>query len=209
MKAPVHRLRRVAEPVLGVLAVILLWELASRHAANATLVPPPAVVWRAFVAMQGTDLPLDIGASLLHLLIGYGLGATAGLLLALIANQRAVAILAKGGTDEIIKAGAVNWAGTREAQTDWIDNVLWRRRGWSWVTEGDARTLVGLSTTKAIFQTALEAEAAKKIFALGADVSRAAYEATGRAPERGVFDDMKSDVRGKPIWEAASWNLKA
>ena len=127
----------------------------------------------------------------------------------LIANQRAVAILAKGGTDEIIKAGAVNWAGTREAQTDWIDNVLWRRRGWSWVTEGDARTLVGLSTTKAIFQTALEAEAAKKIFALGADVSRAAYEATGRAPERGVFDDMKSDVRGKPIWEAASWNLKA
>ena len=88
MKAPVHRLRRVAEPVLGVLAVILLWELASRHAANATLVPPPAVVWRAFVAMQGTDLPLDIGASLLHLLIGYGLGATAGLLLALIATAR-------------------------------------------------------------------------------------------------------------------------
>ena len=85
MKAPVHRLRRVAEPVLGVLAVIVLWELASRHAANATLVPPPAVVWRAFVAMQGTDLPLDIGASLLHLLIGYGLGATAGLLLALVA----------------------------------------------------------------------------------------------------------------------------
>ena len=127
----------------------------------------------------------------------------------LVANQRAVAMLAKAGTDEIIKTGAANWAGTREAQTDWIENVLWKRRGWSWVTEGDARTLVGLSTTKAIFQSALDPEAARKLFALGAEVSRAAYEATGRMPERAVFDDMKSDVRGRPVWEAASWNLKA
>ena len=32
---------------------------------------------------------------------------------------------------------------------------------------------------------------------------------TGRFPERAVFDDMRRDVRGKPVWEAASWNLKA
>jgi hypothetical protein len=23
-----------------------------------------------------------------------------------------------------------------------------------------------------------------------------------------VFDDLRTDVRGKPVWEAASWNLK-
>jgi ABC-type nitrate/sulfonate/bicarbonate transport system substrate-binding protein len=125
----------------------------------------------------------------------------------LVANQRAVAMLTKAGTDEIIKIGAPNWAGTREDQLGWIDNVLWRRRGWSWVTEGDARTLVGLSTTKAIYAAALDPDAVKKIFLLGAPVAKAAYEATGRAPERSVFDDSKSDLRGRPLWEADAWNL--
>jgi len=127
----------------------------------------------------------------------------------LVANQRAVASLVKAGTDEIVKVGSPNWGGTAEAQHEWIDTVLWKRRGWSWVTEGDARTLVGLSTTKAIFQSALEPDAAKKIFAMGADVSKAAYEATGAFPARAVFDDMRSDVRGKPVWEAASWTMQA
>lgn len=126
----------------------------------------------------------------------------------LVANHRAVTALVKGGTDDIIKYGSPNWSGGREGQAEWIDTVLWKRRGWSWITEGDARTLVGLSTTKAIFQAELDPEAAKKLFALGGDVSRAAYEAVGRVPARNVFDDMKSDVRGKPVWEAASWNLK-
>ena len=127
----------------------------------------------------------------------------------MVANQRAVSALTKAGTDEIVKTGSANWGGTPEAQKDWIDTVLWKRRGWSWITEGDARTLVGLSTTKAIFQTPLEPEAARKIFAMGADVSKAAYEATGRFPDRAVFDDGRSDVRGRPVWEAASWTLKA
>jgi ABC-type nitrate/sulfonate/bicarbonate transport system substrate-binding protein len=127
----------------------------------------------------------------------------------LVANQRAVASLVKAGTDEIIKAGSANWAGTPEAQREWIDTVLWKRRGWSWVTEGDANTLVGLSTTKAIFQATLEPDVAKKLFMLGADVSKAAYDATGRFPDRAAFDDGRSDVRGKPVWEAASWNLKS
>ncbi len=127
----------------------------------------------------------------------------------LIANQRAVAMLAKAGTDEIIRIGAPNWAGTKEAQRDWIDAVLWRRRGWSWITEGDARTLVGLSSTKAIFQGPLDAETAKKLFSLGAGVTGAAYEATGRVPARSVFDDRTADLRGKPMWEADTWNLKA
>jgi ABC-type nitrate/sulfonate/bicarbonate transport system substrate-binding protein len=127
----------------------------------------------------------------------------------LVANQRAVSMLIKAGTDEIVRIGSPNWGATPEAQKEWIETVLWKRRGWSWVTEGDARTLVGLSTTKAIFQTELDADVAKKLFALGSDVSKAAYEAVGRLPDRAVFDDMKADVRGKPQWEAASWTLKA
>ena len=79
------RLGAVALPLSGVVAVVIVWEVASRLAANATLVPPPLTVWRAFAAMQGSDLPADIGASLLHLAVGYGLGVCAGLALALLA----------------------------------------------------------------------------------------------------------------------------
>ncbi len=126
----------------------------------------------------------------------------------LIANQRAVSALTAAGTAEIMRIGTANWPGTPEAQAAWIDNVIWKRRGWSWITEGDARTLVGLSTTKAIYEKALDPEAVRKLFSLGADVSRAAYETTGRMPPRSAFDDMSRDVRGKPVWEADAWNLK-
>jgi len=96
-----------------------------------------------------------------------------------------------------------------------IDGVVfvWRQHRATFIPQmwdhfGDARTLVGLSTTKAIYQTALDPEAVRKLFLLGAGVSRAAYEATGRLPPRSAFDDMTRDVRGKPVWEADAWNLK-
>ena len=126
----------------------------------------------------------------------------------LVANQRAVVALDKAGTEEIVRIGAPNWPGTHDAQVDWVETVLWKRRGWSWITEGDARTLVGLSTTKAIFQTALQPDVAKKLFALGAGVAKAAYEATGSMPARAAFDDNSHDTRGRPVWEVDAWTLK-
>ena len=126
----------------------------------------------------------------------------------IIANQRAVDALVKAGTGEIVKIGGANWPGTPEAQREWVETILWKRRGWSWITEGDARTLVGLSTTKAIYQQALDPDVAKKLFALGAPVARAAYDALGKVPARNVFDDSSKDTRGKPVWEVDAWNLK-
>ncbi|MEP7206574.1 MAG: ABC transporter permease [Casimicrobiaceae bacterium] len=79
------RVRRLAEPLIGIAVVILAWEFVGRQVANATLVPGPGIVWRAFLGMLDSDLPKDIGASLVHLGIGYGLGAGGGLLLALLA----------------------------------------------------------------------------------------------------------------------------
>jgi ABC-type nitrate/sulfonate/bicarbonate transport system substrate-binding protein len=127
----------------------------------------------------------------------------------LIANQRAVEQLVKAGTDEIVRIGSPNWPATPDAQKAWIDTVLWKHRGWSWITEGDARTLVGLSTTKAIFQAKLDPDAARKLFMLGGAASRAAYEAVGGFPASAAFDDMKGDIRGRPVWEADKWNLRA
>lgn len=85
MNAKGKHVRHVAEPLLGLVAVLAVWQLVSVHVANAVLVPPPGVVWKAFIAMLDSGLPADIAASLLHLGIGYGLGAGAGLCLALLA----------------------------------------------------------------------------------------------------------------------------
>lgn len=86
MKPALRRLRHRVEPVVGLLGVLLAWELVGRHVANGNLVPMPAAVWRAFVAMLDDTLPKDIAASLLHLGIGYGAGVATGLLMALLAS---------------------------------------------------------------------------------------------------------------------------
>jgi ABC-type nitrate/sulfonate/bicarbonate transport system permease component len=82
-----RRLVRVLEPMIGIATVLIAWEIASRIAANATLVPSPKRVWEALVAMQGSELPTDIVASLVHLAIGYTTGAALGLLLAILAGS--------------------------------------------------------------------------------------------------------------------------
>jgi hypothetical protein len=51
---------RRLEPLAGIVAVVALWALVARIAANSTLVPSPAIVWQAFVAMLDGDLPRDI-----------------------------------------------------------------------------------------------------------------------------------------------------
>jgi ABC-type nitrate/sulfonate/bicarbonate transport system permease component len=78
---------RIVEPLSGIAGFLLVWELASRIAANSTLVPSPATVLRALIAMQGSDLPKDIEASLIHLAIGYSTGVIAGLFLAIVAGS--------------------------------------------------------------------------------------------------------------------------
>jgi ABC-type nitrate/sulfonate/bicarbonate transport system permease component len=81
---------RAGAPILGLLVVVGLWQVAALVAANATLVPPPATVGRAWLALAGSELPGDIAASLVHLALGFGLGVATGLLLALLAARFAV-----------------------------------------------------------------------------------------------------------------------
>jgi len=80
-------LLRAVEPLLGLAGLVLAWQIASMAAANATLVPPPAMVGRALLEMMRSELAQDVGASLVHLGLGYGLGALTGLLLALLAAR--------------------------------------------------------------------------------------------------------------------------
>ena len=128
----------------------------------------------------------------------------------LVANARAIEQLAAMNTDQVIDIASAQWMSTREAQRPYVEGILWRRRGWSWITEGDARTLIGLSQTRSIFQQAITADTVRRVMALGGPVSRAAWERVGMKPPAATFTDPAArDVRGRPVWEIDQWQLPA
>jgi ABC-type nitrate/sulfonate/bicarbonate transport system substrate-binding protein len=124
----------------------------------------------------------------------------------MIANQRATVLVTRMTADAVIDMSAQDWFSDRAAQRPYVENILYRRRGWSWITEGDARTLVGLSKVKSIYQQELTPELVKKLLAMSAPLAKEAYEKTGRFPEGAAFVDTKAiDIRGLPVWEMQRW----
>lgn len=104
-----HYLRR-CEFVLALAVVGGLWHLVSVAANNATLVPPPLLVFHAWVSLWGEELPTDIVASLVHLGIGYGLGIAIGLVLALLAARFVVVEIIIDPMVEILRPiSAIAW----------------------------------------------------------------------------------------------------
>jgi len=81
------RLLRALEVPLALAVVLLLWQAASAVVGNSTLLPSPVRVFAAWAALLHADLREDVLASLLHLGIGYALGAGTGLLLAIVAAR--------------------------------------------------------------------------------------------------------------------------
>ena len=126
----------------------------------------------------------------------------------MIAVQRATQIVTKMSADQVIDLASQDWFSDRAAQRPYVENILYRRRGWSWITEGDARTLVGLSKVKSIYQTELTSEGVRKVLSLSAPLAKEAWERAGKDPGPDAFVDAKAtDIRGKPHWEIASWSL--
>ncbi len=126
----------------------------------------------------------------------------------LVANARAVEIVTKMSTDEVIDLANKEWFSDRAAQRPYVENILYRTRGWSWITEGDARSLIEMSKVKTIFQAELDPAKVKATLAVGAAMSREAWEKTGMKPDAAAFKDSKApDTRGTPIWEIENWKL--
>ena len=101
---------RHCEFVLALAVVGGLWHLVSLVANNTTLVPPPLLVFKAWVSLWGEELPTDIIASLLHLGIGYGLGIAIGLLLALLAARFVIVEIIIDPMVEILRPiSAIAW----------------------------------------------------------------------------------------------------
>ena len=124
----------------------------------------------------------------------------------LVANERATALVTKMTPDAIIDLASKDWMSDRAAQRPYVENILYRRRGWSWITEGDARTLVGLSKVKSIYQQELTGDLVKRTLALAAPLAREAFERTGKHPDAAAFTDAKAvDIRGLPVWQMERW----
>ena len=126
----------------------------------------------------------------------------------MMAIHRATKITAAMTADQVIDLASQDWFSDRAAQRPYVENILYRRRGWSWITEGDAATLVGLSKVKSIYQTELTAAGVKKVMSLAAPLAKEAWERVGKDPDAAAFTDAKAtDLRGKPIWDIENWGL--
>ncbi len=124
----------------------------------------------------------------------------------LVANARATKLVTQMTPDQVIDLASQDWFSDRAAQRPYVENILYRRRGWSWITEGDARTLVGLSKVKSIYQTELTGDGVKKLMMPAAPLAREAWERVGKDPAPDAFRDTKAiDVRGLPLWEIDRW----
>ncbi len=126
----------------------------------------------------------------------------------LVANARATKLVAKMTADEVIDLASAEWFSDRAAQRPYVENILYRKRGWSWITEGDARSLIEMSKVKTIFQSELNGDSIKKTLSLGAALSRDAWERVGKDPAVEVMTQKNApDTRGLPVWEIANWTL--
>jgi hypothetical protein len=126
----------------------------------------------------------------------------------MMAVHRATKLTNAMTADQVIDLASQDWFSDRAAQRPYVENILYRRRGWSWITEGDARTLVGLSKTKSIYQTELTPAGVKKVLQISAPLAKEAWERTGKDPGPEAFAATGAgDLRGKPHWEADGWSL--
>jgi hypothetical protein len=126
----------------------------------------------------------------------------------MMAVHRATKITNAMTPDQVIDLASQDWFSDRAAQRPYVENILYRRRGWSWITEGDASTLVGLSKVKSIYQQELSAEGVAKVMKLSAPLAKEAWERVGRDPGPEAFAATGTgDIRGRPLWEIDSWKL--
>jgi len=83
-QAPIS-LGRVIRTAVGILAVLLVWELLHRYVVNPLLLPSPLkVVETLFQLIRSGELIEDIAASMRRILVGYAMGCAVGIAFGLI-----------------------------------------------------------------------------------------------------------------------------
>ena len=75
------------QSIVGIVAFMLLWAAISASLKNSALLPSPMAVFAALKTLAAGEIFVDIAASMVHLSIGYTIGAMVGLLLAVLAAR--------------------------------------------------------------------------------------------------------------------------
>jgi len=92
-----------------------------------------------------------------------------------------------------------------------VGDVLPLIRGWSWITESDARTIVEVSRFMAetgALPKPIEMKQVKENFEVVTPIMKAAYEEMDAFPKPEAFTDASAkDRRGLPLWMADKWSL--
>ena len=126
----------------------------------------------------------------------------------LIANSWAVSALKSASVDQVVDTSNKFWVGDRSVQRRLVETIIWRKRGWNWISEGDARSLIVLSSNKVIFEKPLAPSTLLPILAKGAPVAKRAWIGVGQIPPLAEFTNKNAkDVRGLPTWEQSAWRL--
>ena len=137
------------------------------------------------------------------------LSANADVVLAfLVANARAVTALTAAPIPRAVEIGGGRWAGDDADKQRFLERILWHRRGWAWITEGDVHTLIVLSRVRSLFEKELKAEDVVRLLRLAAPLTRKAWILSGARPSLARFTDPDAeDARGPPLWEIDKWRL--
>ena len=124
------------------------------------------------------------------------------------ANARAAAAMTAAPTARVIELAGAKWAGEPSDKARFVDRILWRRRGWAWITEGDVRTLVVLSRAKSLFEKELKSDDLVRLLKLAAPLTRKAWILSGARPSLSAFANSDADdARGAPLWDVNNWRL--
>lgn len=103
-------LARRLEFLVALAALAAAWEILARAVGNATLVPPPLTVMAALGQLARAELAEDVMASLIHLGIGYTLGAGLGFVLALaVTRWAAIDAIVDPAIELLRPIGAIAW----------------------------------------------------------------------------------------------------
>jgi len=127
----------------------------------------------------------------------------------IMATEQSVRDLKKMNNEQISQIVSSYWKLPPKEGAVVAGDVLPLLRGWNWITEGDARSIVDvskfMSETGALPQP-LSSQEVKANFEIVIPIIKAAYEEMGNAPSLSTFTDKgATDIRGLPLWMADKW----
>ena len=128
----------------------------------------------------------------------------------IMATEQAVRELKKMTNEDISQIVRKYWKLPPKQGTIVVADSLPLLRGWSWMTESDARSIVEVSKFMAetgALPKPLTMKEVKENVEVVAPIMKEAYGEMGGTPDMGTFTDNNAiDRRGLPLWMASKWS---